>query len=232
MERISTGIEGLDDVLEGGFPNPSSILIVGPTGSGKSLFGLQFLYHGASEYGEPGFMVRTEGYPTDYQWYTERFKWDIAALQRKGALLFSTYDPADFEKFNLNTLHSEVILQLSRVIESIKAKRVVIDAITPIRYSVPDAGKFRTILYYVSRALKEKGCTTLFISEKTGEGLTPFGVEPFVMDGVIELRCKSEKTISARELVVRKMLATSVFPEPYSIDISEDGMRLSSAFFG
>lgn len=231
MERISTCIDGLDDVLEGGFPHPSSILVVGPTGAGKSVFGLQFLYKGAQDYGEPGFMIRTEGYPTDYQWYTERFKWDIASLQSKGKLLFSTYDPADFEKFNLNTLHSEVLLQLSRVIDSIKAKRVVIDTITPICFALPDKGKFRTVLYYVSRALKEKGCTTLFLSEKTSESLTPFGVEQFVMDGVIEIDCKSEKTVTSRELTVKKMLATAASPEPYSVDIAEDGMRLSSSLF-
>lgn len=230
MERVKTGIQGLDSILEGGFPHPSSILVAGPTGVGKTVLGLQFLYEGAKKYKEPGFLVKIEGYDTDLQWYAERFNWDIHELQDKGKLIFSSYDPADFEKFDLRTLHSEVVIQLEKIVDSIKAQRVVIDSITPLGLSINDNSRFRTLLYYISKALKEKDCTTLFISERTDKNLTPFGVEQFVADGVldmdfIETKHQKESQIQST-LVIKKMIATSYPLSRFSVDITDKGMRI------
>jgi KaiC/GvpD/RAD55 family RecA-like ATPase len=231
MDRVNTGIPGLDGLIEGGFPHPSSILVTGPTGSGKSIFGLQFLYAGAKQFNEPGFMVNIEGYPNELRWYSERFNWDIGTMQKKGKLVFSSYDPVDFEKFELRTLHSEIIMQLNKIIDQIGAKRVVIDSITPLGQSVNEKARFRTLLYYISRSLKEKGCTTLFISEKTNDYLTAFDVEPFVMDGVIELSFSPREDTLNQVLIIRKMVATQFPMAKYLMDISGEGIRLATSYY-
>lgn len=231
MKRISTGVPGLDDIIEGGFPHPSSILLTGPTGAGKTIFGLQYLYRGARDFGEPGLMISVEAYPINLQWYTERFKWDLKELQDQNLLVFSAYDPVDFEKFEMRTLHGEVIMQLEKVIDSIGATRVVIDSITPLGWWMDSRNRFRTTLYYLSKALKERGCTTLFISEKTGDGLTPFDIEPFVMDGVIELgRTEREGSVSST-LSVKKMVATEVPVVSLTTDISDNGLRIMPGYY-
>ena len=233
MERIKTGIPGLDDLLQGGFPSPSTILITGPTGSGKTIIGMQYLYNGAKEYKEPGFMISTEDYVTDFQWYQEAFNWNFKVLQDQGLLVFSRYDPVDFEKFNTRTLYADIILQLSKVIDSVKVKRIVFDNITPIGQYLNDRSTFRTILYYISKALKEKGCTTIFISEKPlAPGvLTQFDVEQYVVDGVLDLSFAQKEDALVQTLTVRKMIATSVPQARYALDFYEDGVRIASSYY-
>ncbi len=230
MQRIKTGIPGLDGLIEGGFPHPSSILITGEQGTGKTIFALQFLYNGAVN-GEPGLMINIEGFPQEIQWYAERFKWDVAGLQKKNLLLFSSYDPIEFEKFELRTLHSEIILQLSRVITDLGAKRVVIDSLAPLAQSIGSKSKYRTLLYYLSKALKEKGCTALFVTERTGEYLTDFNVEPFVVDGVIELSMAPRGDVLDHTLTIRKMVATKFSVAKYLLDISDEGLRLATGYY-
>ncbi|MEM0372297.1 MAG: ATPase domain-containing protein [archaeon] len=234
MKRIQSGIPGLDGLIEGGFPHPSSILLTGPTGSAKTVLGLQFLYKGASELNEPGFMVDIAGYSTTLQWYSEKFSWDIAKLQQKGKLVFSSYDPIDFEKFEFRTLHSEIIVQLGKIIDQIGAKRVVIDSITPLGQSINDQAKFRTLLYYLSRALKDKGCTTLFIAETRGQDLTQFGVEQHVMDGVLEMSLTQKSPaegVLSHTIMVRKMLATEFPIARYLVDFGESGVQLATGYY-
>jgi KaiC/GvpD/RAD55 family RecA-like ATPase len=233
MKRIKTGILGLDELLEGGFPSPSSILVTGPVGSGKSIFGLQFLYKGAKEYDEPGIMISVEGYPTDFQWNQEKFHWDLKDLQDAGKLIFSRYDPVDFEKFELRTLHSEIIMQLSKIIDSIGAKRIVIDNINPIAQHIGEPSTFRTILYYLSKALKEKDCTVLFITEKPvgEEKLTYFDVEPHVVDGVIELLPITRGETTVFSLSIKKMIATDIPSGRFIADISNEGFKLVTSYY-
>jgi len=233
MNRVKTGIPGLDELLGGGFPDPSSILITGPTGSGKTVLGVQYLYNGAKDYKEPGFMISTEDYVTDFQWYQEAFNWNFKVLQDQGLLVFSRYDPVDFEKFNTRTLYSDIILQLSKVIDSIKVKRAVFDNISPIGQYINDKSTFRTILYYISKALKEKGCTTIFIAEKpsTAGALTQFDVEQYVVDGVLDLSFAQKEDALVQTLTVRKMIATNIPQARYAMDFFEGGIRIASSYY-
>ena len=240
MDRVKTGIPGLDGLIEGGFPSPSSILLTGPPGAGKSIFATQFLYNGVKLYNEPGFMISVEAYEKDFQWYSEKFNWDIVGLQKKNKLIFSSYDPVEFDKFELRSLHSEIILQLNKVIEQIGAKRIVFDSLAPLAQAINNKSKFRTLLYYISRSLKEKGCTTLFVGESVNSSsssigsatnLTEYGVEPFVLDGVIDLFFNPGQDSLNQTLMVRKMVATRFPMSKYLVDISSKGMQLATTSF-
>ncbi|MFH0987189.1 MAG: ATPase domain-containing protein [Candidatus Micrarchaeota archaeon] len=230
MERVPTGIEGLDRLIEGGFPRPSSILLTGATGSGKSILGIQYLYKGAVDHDEPGIMISIESYATGFQWYAERFNFDIGALQKKKKLIFTSYDPADFRKFELRTLHSEIILQINRLIDQIGAKRLVIDSIAPIGHAITDRDAYRTLLYYISKAMKEKGVTTIFITEKPKDKLTTYDFEQYVMDGVLELSFVPKDDALARTLIVHKMVATNFPQAGYLVEIGDSGMSLVTTY--
>jgi len=206
-------------------------MLMGPSGSGKSIFGLQYLYSGAKKHYEPGFLVQIEGYESDLSLYQERFGWDFTSLISQEKIVFSSFDPVDFEKFEPRSLRSGIFIQLNKILDQIKAKRVVFDSVTPIGLSFKDESKFRTMLYYISRFLKEKGCTTVFISE-TNESLKQFfDVEPFVMDGVLEIKPYMEKGQRMFKLQVEKMLATDVPREEYLYDITDRGVMMMPPHF-
>lgn len=202
MNRVSTGIKGLDEILEGGFPETSSVLVYGAAGTMKSIIGLQFLYEGATK-GEPGLMVSIEEYDTDFQWYAEEFGWDIPSLQQQNLMTFTNYDPTELTKFDIKTLRSDVIIQLTRLIEEAGIKRVVFDSITPIALSLEDKGQFRTIIYTLTKALKEKGVTTVFISENGNQE----HVEAYVTAGLVGA-------------IILGLIATTVFNDPKIILIA------------
>ncbi|RLG21958.1 hypothetical protein DRN74_00930 [Candidatus Micrarchaeota archaeon] len=226
MERISTGITGLDEVLEGGFPHPSGIVITGPPGIGKTVFALQFLYEGARK-GEAGFMMQIEGYATDVEWYAEKFSWDIQSLENEGKLLFSSFDPMEFTKFDLSTFHADVVLRLYKIIDSMKAKRIVVDSIAPIASSMQNEGQYRTLMYYLIKSLKGKNCTVLFVSEKESDKTNP---EEYIADGVIELKyVESDGNINPT-MFIKKMTATEIVNRQFSIQIDNFGFKIINPF--
>lgn len=235
MEKIKSGIPGLDQALEGGFPHPSTILLTGESGTGKSVLGLQYLYNGIQQYDENGILLMLQRYDTDVEWYSDTFDLNMGKLQEEGNLVLTNYKVGEFEKFEVNSVKRELIKKLSRIIKSSGAKRVVIDSITPFGYSVSQMSDYRTFLHSISSSLKEQGCTTIMISEKTSKGkLTPFGVEPYLMDGVIELSKENNKGNEkgkGRNLKVHKMLATRVPLGEMSINLSNDGIKLSHIYY-
>ena len=86
MERTKTGIPGLDELLNGGIPKGSNVLVAGGAGTGKTILTTQYLYNGATKYGEAGLFVTLEGNVRDIAWNMESFQWDIKSLQDQGML--------------------------------------------------------------------------------------------------------------------------------------------------
>src|SRR3989338_1154034 len=97
MIRLKTGIPGLDELIEGGFPEGSSILLSGAAGTGKSIFCLQYLYYGAKELGEPGVYITLEEGPHNLWWNMQRFKWDLLPLERDNLLKIYKFEPGEEE---------------------------------------------------------------------------------------------------------------------------------------
>lgn len=233
VKRLKTGVPGLDELLEGGYPHPSTILLTGNSGTGKTIFGLQYLYNGVKKYEEPGIYLTIQGQGTDITWYASRFNLDIHTLQDERKMIVSSYKISEYEKFSSSTVAREIEKRLSRIIDSIGAKRVVIDSISPFGYFSSSKADYSKLLYKISKALKEKDCSTLFISEKPYNGeLTPFKVEPYISDGVISLSRKEKRGNRKRTLHIHKMTATKTPLEDITFNLSEDGFKLLPSYYG
>ncbi len=233
LKRIKTGVPGLNNFLEGGFPHPSTILVAGDSGSGKTMFGLQYLYNGVQKYNEPGIYLRIQGYDTDVEWYSLKSGLNIRELQENKDLVLTSYELTGFEQFEAKTVRRKLVKKLTKIVDSIGAKRIVIDSITPFGYLSSSVADYRTLLYTISKKLKETDCTTILIAETPEENrLTHFGVEPYISDGVIELN--QEETGGGkgkRVLHINKMIATQTPLQGIGFNLSEEGFKLLPSFY-
>lgn len=120
MERVKTGVEGLDKLMDGGIPARSTVLVTGSCGTGKTILSLQYLYHGAKS-GEPGVYVTFEETHEKIVDQAKSFGWDLSSLEKKGLLDICVVDTSDME---------EVLGRIKEKIQKIGAKRLVVDSLT------------------------------------------------------------------------------------------------------
>ncbi|MFA5357730.1 MAG: ATPase domain-containing protein [archaeon] len=226
MERVKTGIPGLDQLIQGGIPKGSNVLISGGTGTGKTIFTTQYLYNGASQFGEPGLFVTLEGSVRDISWNMESFQWDIKKLQDEG--LFNIY------RLNLGYIKDkaltenridEQLREIEKRVEEIKAKRLVVDSTTVFGAYV-DHSILRTTLFQFCDRLKAFGCTTLLTSETKPEKtvFSAYGVEEFVADGVIAIYF----TPPNRSIFVRKMRGSDHSKNIHPANITPEGFTINA----
>lgn len=224
MKRIPSGILGLDQLIEGGFPKGSAILLTGPAGTGKTIFGLQFLYRGAKEFKEAGILVQAEEFDQTLAWYSEEFGWDLAKLQDLGLLAIFAFHPKDYGKFMPHTLEGEILRKLDAIINSLGVKRVVVDSITPISLAVKDVSDYRYSLYEFIKFMKSKEITTIFVAEEKTREITKFAVEDHLVDGIIKTRkIELEDGTSTIEAKVCKMIGTNFIEKWYPVFIGNMG---------
>jgi len=198
MKRTKTGIKGLDDLIEGGFPLGNAILITGSAGTGKTILGGQYVYGGA-RMKEPGVYVTFEQSPEEVLAQWRQFFKGVDKLVKKGMIRILNPDPV---REALSSMK-----ETRKAIEEIQARRVVIDSLTTIAVysSVPEVfmkhfcGSFdlkeplqvseaamRMIVKALISYIKGWRCTSLLISEAPGgEKLTVDGISEFSCDGVI-----------------------------------------------
>lgn len=223
MERVKTGVRGLDELIEGGIPIGSNVLVAGGPGTCKTIMGLSFIYNGAKELGEAGLFVSLEENTANIVWNMENFGWDIKKMQDKN--LIKIY------KLKLNP-HENLELQIEaelkairEIVKEIKAKRLVIDSTTAFAIWLKEPGLIRSLLYEFVDKLKDLGCTTMLISEVRGDktAFSAFGVEEFVSDGVIALYF----TPPHRSIFVRKMRGTNHSKNVHPFEITNNGIEIN-----
>ena len=222
MERVKTGIPGLDELLSGGIPKGSNVLVAGGPGTGKTILATQYLYNGGLQYGEPGLFVTLEGNVRDIAWNMESFQWDIKALQDQG--MFNIYRLSmEFmkDRARLEEKLTEQLDEIAKEVESINAKRLVIDS-TTVFGAYMETSMLRTTLFKLTDRLKTFGCTTLLTSETQSNKnvYSAFGVEEFVVDGVLALYFSPPN----RSLFVRKMRGTTHDKNPHPLEITPKGI--------
>ncbi len=221
MERVKTGILGLDQIIDGGFPKGSSILVTGSAGTGKTIFGLQYLYRGAKNQKEAGILVQAEEFDQTLSWYSDEFGWDLGKLQELGLLAIFSFNPKDYGRFMPHTIDGDVLRKLEAIMNSIGAKRLVVDSITPISLAIKDVSDYRYSLYLFLNFLKKKGVTSILVAEEKTRKVTKFGVEDHLVDGIIRTRkVEMEDGTVIVEAKVEKMIGTDFVEKWYPIKIN------------
>ncbi len=215
--RVTSGIPGLDPLIEGGFLENSVNLVTGETGTGKTTFCLQFLWEGLQK-GETGVYITMEQSPEDIKDDANHFGWNFEAYEKKGLCRVIYHDPAQ-----VNNLGTVIVDE----IKSLKARRLIIDSTSLIGLSLENKAQVRKMLINLVNVIKRAGCTALLISEIEEEtkGLSRYGVEEFVVDGIIVLNYLEYATGDLnRSLIVRKMRRTAHGADIYPTEITSKGL--------
>jgi len=206
IERVPTGIKGLDELIEGGFERGSSVLVVGSAGTGKTLFGLQFLVEGARKYNEAGLFISFEEERKNLLKHSSAFGWDFEGLEKKGLFKVLEYKPHQVEK-----LMREGGGPIKDQIRAMKAKRLVIDSITSYGLLFRDEYQRRENILQFFDLLAKWGCTSVIISElppKVAE--VKEGSVGFLTDAIISLYYSKEedKGVRVHSCEILKMRGT------------------------
>ncbi len=233
MNRITTGIKGFDNLIEGGLPEGRSFLLSGGTGTGKTIFSVQFLIEGAKQ-NEPGIYLTLDERPDLIREDMLRFGWNLRKLEDENQLLILDGTiakigiPSD-EEFSLPATGfdlDKLLLELMKAIKKLKAKRVVIDSIPALGMNFENEHDIRKAVLKVVYLLSRAGVTTLLTTETDPESkkIGKYGVEEFVADGVIVLHYMGIGTQSNRTLHIRKMRATKHSEDLHPLEITENGI--------
>ncbi|MDO8627853.1 MAG: gas vesicle protein GvpD [Candidatus Diapherotrites archaeon] len=234
MNRVATGIKGLDELMEGGFPENRSVLITGGCGTGKTILSMQFLYNGATKFKEPGLYVTLDERPELIREDVKRFGWDVAKLEEKkmltildGTIIMRTFEG---KKISPEEKIEQLINEIIRETKKIKAKRLVIDSLPAIGFQYSEKAEVRKAILKLAFMLDRTGLTSILTSEinEGSNSYGKFGVEEFVADGVIVLHYMGIGTQSNRTLHIRKMRSTKHSEDLHPIKITDKGIEIHS----
>lgn len=219
MDRIKSGIPGLDKLLHGGIPKGQLLLLTGTAGTGKTIFGMQFAHAGAAKLNENAVYLSFEEPADALKANVAAFGWDLEALERAGKLTFIRYDPYRIEDaFDI----------LESTIRETQAQRVVVDSISALGLYIRDKAELRKAIFDLSLTLRKLGVTPLLISEIVAgtKGLSRYGVEEFVADGVIVLYYERLHATFSRGLQVWKLRGSPHDPTIRPYEITDAGFSV------
>ncbi len=231
-ERCKTGIEGLDNILNGGVPRGNTVLVTGSVGTGKTSLCLEFLVHGAIEKEPSLYISVTE--PCD-KLLTNIIPYDFfdETLIEEGGLHFIDL-PVVYEKFGLEKLEfdfeevSILISAIASVVKELEIKRLVIDSITSVCYRLKSQENIRDFILKLGSVLSEMGCTSFLVSEisPAEERYSLYGVEEAIADGVIVTGNLERRGDLLRTVQVVKMRGTMHSRAKYVLDLTTVGVLL------
>lgn len=227
IEKSPTGISGFDDVTYGGVPKGRPTLLCGSAGCGKTLFGMTFLYKGATEFDEPGVFITFEEQPEDLVKNVGSLNCDLEALvaKKKLAVDHVHFEPTQIAESGDYDLEG-LFIRLGHAIDSVGAKRVVIDTVETLFSGLQNQALLRSELRRLFEWLKEKNVTAIITAER-GEGtLTRYGLEEYVADCVIVLDNRVLDQLSTRRLRVVKYRGSTHGTNEYPFIIDEQGITV------
>jgi circadian clock protein KaiC len=232
--KVKTGIPGLDSVVSGGLKSGRSVTVSGPPGSGKTTFGLQYLYSGAKDFDEPGIYVTMSQNIEEIKNDCKSFSWDFDDLISQDKILMIDARPfqindeligKDDSLYRGEQLPFEHLTKLLlSSIKRIEAKRVVIDSITILSMQYQDKFYMRQGLQGMLQALENFGVTTIILSEDSDGNKIP--LEWFVTSGIIQLRHTRIEDTMERTIQVTKMRGIKHSEQIHPIDLNSDGLHL------
>jgi circadian clock protein KaiC len=227
LAKAPTGIRGLDDITFGGLPKGRPTLIAGGAGSGKTLFSMEFLVRGAMLFNEPGVFMAFEETAPELATNVASLGFDVENLIEKKKLLvdFVRVERSEIEETGEYDLEG-LFIRLNYAIDSIGAKRVVLDTIESLFAGLKNQAILRAELRRLFRWLKDKGVTAIITAERGTNELTRYGLEEYVSDCVILLDNRVIGQISTRRLRVVKYRGSKHGSNEYPFLIDERGISI------
>ncbi len=210
-DRLSTGVEGLDKVIQGGFPKGTVNLVSGPAGSGKTLLALHFFHSGATVHGENSMYISLEEPRGNLDKVLKSFGMELAPFESMGKLVL-----LDLGELRAGGKEAETMLDFGDLRDFLKSTlaknnidRLVIDSLSAMGLSYRSPRDLREELFRFSRFLHQTGVTSLLITESLeNAGLTRWGFEQFIADSFVHLGMEETKGELRRTITVRKMRFT------------------------
>ncbi|RPJ58751.1 MAG: circadian clock protein KaiC [Acidobacteria bacterium] len=227
LEKARTGVRGFDEITEGGLPQGRPALVVGGAGSGKTVFGMEFLVRGALQYGEPGVFMTFEESEKDLSKNFATIGFNLKDLIARKLLFidFVFIERKEIEEtgeFDLDGL----FVRLESAIDSIGAKRVVLDTLEALFSGFSDEAILRAELRRLFRWLKDKGVTVVITCERGTTTLTRFGLEEYVADCVIMLDQRMTDQVATRRMRIIKYRGSKHGSNEYPFLIDENGLSI------
>jgi len=225
--KCPTGIDGLDDITEGGLPRGRTTLVCGSAGCGKTLLAMEFLVRGAAQYDEPGVFVAFEETAEELTQNVASLGFDLNDLvaKQKVRLDYVRVERSEIEETGEYDLEG-LFIRLGYAIDSIGAKRVVLDTIESLFAGLSNTSILRAELRRLFQWLKERGVTAIITGERGDGTLTRQGLEEYVSDCVILLDHRVTGQMSTRRLRVVKYRGSTHGTNEYPFLIDKDGISV------
>lgn len=227
LQKAPTGISGLDEVTGGGLPKGRPTLVCGEAGCGKTMLSVEFIVRGATQFGEPGVIMTFEERAAELAVNVASLGFDLEKLQadkkiKMDYVHISRTEIQETGEYDLDGL----FIRLDHAINSVKAKRVVLDTIENLFSGLENEGILRAELRRLFIWLKDKGVTAIITGERGDGKLTRHGLEEYVSDCVILLDHRVVNQISTRRLRIVKYRGTLHGTNEYPFLIDEDGIAV------
>ncbi len=230
VEKVKSGIPGLDELLFGGIPKRNVVLISGGPGTGKTILSQQFLYFGLT-YGEPGVLVTLEEHPVQIRREMSEFGWDVKKYEDEGffaivdAFTGGIGEAAKREKYLVKSVDDigEFIDVVRQALKDTKAQRAVIDSVSTLYLTKPSIA--RSVLMQLKKVLSGLGVTTFLVSQVsvTDRGFGGPGVE-HAADGIIRLDLDELDGVLTRSILIWKMRGTKHDLRRHPFEITDKGV--------
>ncbi|MCU1239480.1 MAG: circadian clock protein KaiC [Candidatus Acidoferrum typicum] len=227
LDKSPTGIVGFDEVTNGGVPKGRPTIVCGGPGCGKTMFALEFLVRGATDFNEPGVLMTFEETSEEMSKNVASLGFDLQKLAAKKKLVleYVRIEPSEIQETGEYDLEG-LFIRMQHAVKSVGAKRVVLDTLEAIFSGFSNTGMLRAEIRRLFRWLKDHGLTTVVTAEK-GEGtLTRYGLEEYVSDCVIFLDHRVTDQISTRRMRVVKYRGSSHVADEVPFLIDERGFSV------
>jgi circadian clock protein KaiC len=235
MDKIATGIQGLDELVGGGIPKGRVVLVIGGPGTGKTLLATQFLHNGIKEHNENGIFVSLDEAKDQFYPEMQQFGWDFRKAEETRKFIFIDATRISRVAMLKEELYKEetrslkgkklsidqMIEELQAKIQAIDAKRVVVDTLAALFYRFPDPVERRTAIVDLIESLSDLPVTSIITTELSHLGLERSALEEeYLVHGVIMMQTLFSGGTTTRAIQVEKMRGAKVVPNlvPYSID--------------
>jgi len=239
VHRTKSGIPGFDEIIEGGFPTGTSVLLSGTAGAGKTIFGIQFLVNGIRQFNENGIFVSFEERPKDLRSEMDNFGWSLRDFEERKQLAIIDVASArdgirsgeqylmDSSSRALNV--TNLATQIFALSNEIKASRVVIDSIPSLELRLIDVTEVRRAVSLLTNLLLEMNVTSLIVTEIANPfEFSRYGFEEYVTRGLINMKMISQYGELRRTIQVVKMRGTNHSTRTFPFEILENGIEVQT----